>query len=680
MKKTLKKISALCVVGALAFSMGGCVTPMSSANSEEKDVQVVMDRVYPALVRIFVVVSEFKKGQEVKMQAAGSGSIISPDGYVVTNHHVVGHAKQIWCTLPSRERVEADLIGTDPLTDIAIIKLKPETMRHPVKNFAYAKWGNSDKLKVGQKVFAMGSPGAMAQSVTCGIIANKSMIMPGRGMELDGERVGDLVRWIMHDATIFHGNSGGPLVDIHGRIIGVNELGTAALGGAIPANIARYTAEHIIKYGTVDRSWCGLHVQKLLRSDTAEKGVLVSGVVKKSPADEAGIKVGDRIISINKKTVKVRFAEQMPDYNTMILNAPVGKSMDIVLVRNGKEIKTSFITVKRGFRFAPEEEVSSWGVTFRKLNRFAVISKRLDNDHGVVVSGVRTGGAAGLAKPAIRNGDVIIKVGEQKVNSIAELRTATKKAIANKGEDEATIITFLRGGNQCITAVKFGAEDESFVIPKSRKAWFPARTQVFTRQIAEAMHMDNVKGVRIIRLFPQLKDLNIFKVGDIITSLDDKPVDASELSQGELFDTMVKMYQGNTEVEFTVLRNKKPMKITYTLPREPKPVNEMKVYKCEVLGMKARKITIQDKIGMRLGLKQKGIIITDVKNGGWASLAGVRSGFILLSVNGIETNSAKQWEKLMKKFEQEKPKVVIFKLTNGVLNHFAEVYPEWKTN
>ena len=185
-----------------------------------------------------------------RSMVSGSGAIISPDGYVVTNHHVAGNSTRIYCTLSDGERVDAVRIGTDPLADIAVIKLKLDTRKHPDRPLAAATWGDSDKLRVGDVVLAMGCPGAISQSVTQGIVANTQMIMPGSGQfRLDGEDVGEIVRWIAHDAVIFGGNSGGPLVNLQGEIVGINEIGVANLGGAIPANLARQVADELIKNG-----------------------------------------------------------------------------------------------------------------------------------------------------------------------------------------------------------------------------------------------------------------------------------------------------------------------------------------------------------------------------------------------------------------------------------------------
>ena len=268
------------------FAMLVTALPAGGQEGREKTaessaaIEAALSKVAPSLVRIHVVAFGYSDGRELKREASGSGTIITPEGHVLTNHHVAGRTRTIVCTLANREEVPADLIGTDPLSDIAILKLRPARPRV----FPAARFGDASRLKVGDRVLALGSPLALSQSVTMGIVSNTEMIMPGmfwpyNRMTLDGEDVGSIVRWIGHDAAIFGGNSGGPLVNMDGEIVGVNEI-SMGLAGAIPSDLAREVSEAIIRDGHVRRSWIGLDVQPLLqvghRSSTARSSATQS--------------------------------------------------------------------------------------------------------------------------------------------------------------------------------------------------------------------------------------------------------------------------------------------------------------------------------------------------------------------------------------------------------------------
>src|SRR5919108_4151269 len=258
------------LLGILAFTAVPLAQTPATVPGQSAAIDAALSKVAPSLVRIHVVTVDQQEGRELKREAAGSGTIISPEGHVLTNHHVAGRTRALFCTLASREELPADLVGTDPLSDIAILKLRPPTPR----TFPAAQFGDASTLKVGERVLALGSPLALSQSVTMGIVSNTEMILPGmfwpfNRMTLDGEDVGSIVRWIGHDAPIFGGNSGGPLVNMEGEIVGVNEI-SLGLAGAIPADLAKEGADAPIKNGRVKRSWIGLEVQPLLKSTKSE--------------------------------------------------------------------------------------------------------------------------------------------------------------------------------------------------------------------------------------------------------------------------------------------------------------------------------------------------------------------------------------------------------------------------
>src|SRR5262245_48679540 len=373
-------------------------TAAAQAPGQSAAVDAAISHVAPSLVRIHVVSIEFQDGREVKREASGSGTIIRPEGYVLTNHHVAGRTRSIMCTLATREEIPADLVGTDPLSDIAVLRLRPDRPR----KFPVASFGDAAKLKVGDRVLALGSPLALSQSVTMGIVSNTEMIMPGmfwpfNRMTLDGEDVGSIVRWIGHDAPIFGGNSGGPLVNMQGEIVGINEI-SLGLAGAIPADLAHEVANAIMRDGRVTRSWIGLEVQPLLSSSKAERGALVGGTIDGSPAAAAGFAPGDILISLAGQNVLVRFAEEVPIFNQSVMRLPLGKPVDAVVLRKGVEKKLTVTPTDRESVDAKIQEVPLLGITASNLTGWASKELKRASREGVRVRGVRPGGPADEAK------------------------------------------------------------------------------------------------------------------------------------------------------------------------------------------------------------------------------------------------------------------------------------------
>ena len=302
-----------------AFLLLAAVSAQSPSPASQSAVEAAIARVGPSLVRIHVVMVDHSAGREIKREASGSGTIISPDGFVLMNHHVAGRTRSITCTLANREEVPAVLVGTDPLSDLAVLKLQPSS---PTK-YPAAGFGDSSKLRVGDPVLALGSPLALSQSVTMGIVSNTEMIMPGmfwpfNRMTLDGEDVGSIVRWIGHDAPIFGGNSGGPLVNLAGEVVGVNEI-SLGLAGAIPADLAQEVSTALIREGKVRRSWIGLDVQPRLKSDHSPAGALVGSTIDGSPAATAGFIPGDLLVRLDGRGVNVQFAEEVPLFNQQVM-------------------------------------------------------------------------------------------------------------------------------------------------------------------------------------------------------------------------------------------------------------------------------------------------------------------------------------------------------------------------
>ncbi len=485
-------------------------------------IAAAVDRVNPSLVRIHVVEAYYREGREMKYESSGSGVVITSQGHVITNHHVAGHAKQLKCVFADKSEYEAELVGTDPLTDIAVIRIKTDSGRA----FPVADWGDSSLVRTGDHVLAMGSPLALSQSVTMGIISNTEMTMPewmgrfGGGMTLDGEDVGALVRWLAHDAQIFGGNSGGPLVNLSGEIIGINEI-RMGLGGAIPGNLARAVAEELMATGNVRRAWIGLDVQPRIKSAAQTSGALVSGVITDAPAYKAGIRSGDLLTFVAGKTIDIRFPVQLPDFNLLITELPIGKATPFVVERDGEQLTFEVTPVEREPYEPKQFEELQWGITIRDISFMMAREMKRDNTDGVLVTSVRSGGTDGDARPPISSDDVIVEVDGKPVKSVRDFREITEGLIKDADAPVPVLTGFERKTDRLLTAVRVGIRDLSDPGLEVSKAWLPAEFQVISRDIAELLERPDMTGFRLTRVYPNsTAEKAGLRVGDMILAVD----------------------------------------------------------------------------------------------------------------------------------------------------------------
>jgi serine protease Do len=666
----------LCLAPALSFA--GPEKIESPANVRAA-VDAAITRMRPALVRIRVVFTEFRDGRELKTQAVGSGAIISKDGYVVTNHHVAGHAARLICTLWNREEVEAELVGTDPLTDISVIKLKPE---HP-REFVPASFDDSSKIQVGDSVLAMGSPMALSQSVTLGIISNGEMIMPrmfgsmGR-MRLDGEDVGALVRWIGHDAAIYGGNSGGPLVNLSGEIIGINEI-RFGLSGAIPGNLAHSVAEELIAHGKVKRSWLGLDVQPLFKHGTEERGVLVSGVVQDSPAAHAGLQAGDLLMRAGNEPTNVRYEEEMPDFMRLVTSLPIGKEVTMTALRAGKEMTFRLQPVERGEVNLPESELKQWGLTARNLSFIAAREMKRTNELGVLVTSVRPGGPAGESKPGLDAKDVITEVNGTPIEHMEDLVALTHKLTAGQTEPTPVIATFERDSQRFLTVVKVGIEELRDPGLEVTKAWLPVETHVISRDIARQLGRPDLKGFYVTEVYPHSSAEEAgFKPGDFITAVDTEKLAAAGPEDEDELSTLIRQYDIGAKVQLSVLRGTEPMKIPVELVRSPKLRREMKKYRNEDFEFTARDVAFFDRAEEQWAPDQRGALVEDVKPGGWAELGSLYVDDLVVEVDGQPVKNVDSLRKIMTEIAENKKAAVVIKVLRGIHTAFLELEPAWK--
>jgi len=631
----------------------------------------------PTLVRLHVVAVYDDQGREQKLESVGSGAIITPEGHVITNHHVAGRAKRIVCMLADKEEIEAELIGTDPMADIAVVKLKPVKKRA----FPYAIFGDSDELKVGDLVYAMGSPLALSQSVTKGIISNTEMVMPEMfwpfQFKLEGEDVGSIVRWIGHDAAIFPGNSGGPLVDRQGRIIGINEI-SFGIAGAIPGNLAKKIAFDLIDGGMVTRAWFGLEIQPLLKHSDMKEGVLVSGTIDDSPADKAGFQSGDILVYLSGVKLNVRFTEELPILNQMMMNCKINKPVEAIVLRKGKEIKLSVTPIEREYILPKTVEVKEWGVTVRNISLFLAKEMKRDNQKGVLITSVSPGGPSGEAKPPLYRGDIIVKIAGWKVKDVDDLKQVSANLLGSIEEPLPVLVEFERSGEHQLTVVKLGESEAGSQGQQLRKAWLGIAYQVLTRDIAEALGHKSTMGIRITQVFKGTPaERSGLQVGDIVTMIDGLPVEAQEVSDIELFTVMVRQFDIGSKVILDVIRNKKQIQLSVTLDPSPKPPTEMEKYVDRNFEFTVRDIAFMDRIELKFDPDVQGVLVADVINGSWAALAHLAVGDLIVEVNGNRIDKVETFQSIMERISQLRAKNVTIHIKRGIHSFFAEIEPDW---
>lgn len=409
------------------------------------------NKVLPALVHVEPVKKIYTSGEKQRTLVTGSGVIFSPEGYVLTNHHVAENAEKVWCTLSNKERITATVVGTDPSTDIAVLKLNVDELSD--KNIPFATLGNSDTLQVGQIVLALGSPLGLSRSVSMGVISSIDRYFPDTGSMISPYNL-----WIQTDAAINPGNSGGPLISLNGEVVGINARAVFMaenLGFAIPINLVREVAQKLLKGTTLKRAWIGVEFQPT--KDFREymgfsdfNGVLVSHVEENSPAARAGIKPGYVIQKINGLPVHAEYDEDLPSVRKEVADLPIGQEVTLSLWYNKKTREVKLKPVKEPFMDQPEFEADRWGAVVKNLEWHIYRMQMLTDYEGVYLTGVKSGGPADLAN--IHSGDVISKVNGQKIIDLKTFQEVYGQL--NLNGDKTIFVELVRRGNPYFTVIK----------------------------------------------------------------------------------------------------------------------------------------------------------------------------------------------------------------------------------
>lgn len=644
-----------------------------------RDIQRARDRVFPTLVNILVVSRYFEGGRAQYGIGGGSGAIVTPDGVVLTNYHVAEDAVRIFCTLGTGERFEAKVLAHDPLTDLSVLKIQLPPDQQGRK-FPFAPLGNSDALNTGDYVLAMGNPLLLSSSVTLGIVSNpRRVFVSAIGGEIEGaefergDRSGMLTRWIQHDALILPGNSGGPLVNLQGEIVGINQLGGRGLGFAIPSNIAKQVLEQVLRTGKIERSWLGfqaLPVEKLRRTT----GVLVGAIAPESAAEQAGLKPGDIVLEIDGKPTNARFPEEIPLFYQLVASLPLGRPVSVVIERGGNRQTLTMTPERMEPYYGDEDEIRALGISVRDITRPMARANRLPKE-GVLITGIRPGYPVDSAEPKINTGDAILKIGETPIRNIQDLKNAL-----NQHKDKQLIpITVQRREEIILSAVRNTSPPDPSPNAELPRAWLGVRTQVMTRQVAEAIGQTDLKGFRITEVLPYTEASKAgLQVGDIIVALNGEPLEASRPQDARDLERRIERLTIGENATLTILRNGEQKEIAVKLEPTPASAESAKVIRQRELEFSVRDITPIDRMRNRWKENQQGVLVTEVANGSWAQLGGLRTGDLLLAINEQTVNTTQDFQSVMQEVLQKQPPVLVLFVQRERETTFVFIEPDWK--
>tara|TARA_B100001250_G_scaffold345269_1_gene314595 strand:+ start:277 stop:1665 length:1389 start_codon:yes stop_codon:yes gene_type:complete len=384
---------------------------------------------------------DFGEPKERRTSALGSGFIIDKDGIVVTNNHVIQGAEDIFVTINDEKEYAAEIVGTDPLSDIAVLKIKSEQKFSPVK------FGDSDSARVGDWVIAIGNPFGLGGTVTSGIIS-------ARNRSIGLSRYED---YIQTDASINSGNSGGPLFDMNGDVIGINtailgQSGSIGIGFSIPSNSAKKVIDQLIEFGETKRGWLGVRIQ-IVTKEIAEtenldkpKGALVVSVAENSPSDKAGIKSGDIIIEFDGKKIN-----EMRELPKIVAETEVGKTVDVKVWRNKREvvkkIKLGRLETSEDFNILEEKpkytSIEGLKIKVRPLDKSYIELRKLPkNTTGVVI--VQIDEDSPINYLNVEN--IIIEAEGRKIKTAGDLKNIVNAAL--RKSDKSIEISIINNQNQ----------------------------------------------------------------------------------------------------------------------------------------------------------------------------------------------------------------------------------------
>ncbi len=654
----------------------------------QKAIAVARERVYPALVNISCVTRAFSGGRAQRFPSLGSGVVVTAEGHVVTNFHVIDGATRVTCQLPTGEKIPADILTPDAPADLAVLRLRLSEREDPSKPLPFASIGDSDRLIVGDHVLAMGNPRGLSSSVTLGIVSNTERVFTnftGDSMEVldlgEGELTGLFNRWLQHDALIQPGNSGGPLVNLAGEVVGINTRGGGGVAFAIPASIVKKTLKAALDVGEVRRGWWGVNFVPTTPMGM-KTGALVTAALPEGAAAKAGVKPGDILLEIDGRPVVVNGFEDVPPLYAAVADLPLGQPTTVTVLRGGEKVSLS-VSTERMERFLADERVwGDWGISARPITSPMAWARRYPDTHGIVVSTLRPGHPADVAKPKLQPGDVVLAIAGEPVTDEASFEALVRKHAGKK----AVGVRFRRDRQDMITVLDLETKPTKGGGQELPRPWLGVQTQVLTPTVAEALGLKGTQGFRISRVLPGGPGAKAgLQPADVITHVDGEALKASQEQDGEILRRKIEDMDVGADARISILRAGAKQDIVVSLDEAPETAADADKAKDEVLEFAVRELTYMDYVehtdkappAKGEASELAGLVVADVAAGGWANMNGLQAGDILLSYHDQPTTTIAQFKEAVKKTADARPKVVKLFVRRERGTSFVFVLPDW---
>lgn len=592
------------------------------------------DRVLPVVVSILTVREDFQQGEPVLSVSSGSGTVVTPEGHIATNAHVTQNGKSFRVVFADGRELPARLVGTDTLSDLAVLQVRPPAP----ETFAHAEFADVLDLRPGDTVLAMGAPWGLSNSMSAGVVNNpRRLLVSLFDDEADyedrlgaDEPTGRYYAWIQHDAAIAPGNSGGPLVDLSGRIVGVNTRGMifgGDLAFAIPGPDAGDVVRGLIADGAIRRTQLGFRLRSL-KGTGETRGVLVNAVERGSAAEKAGLLAGDRILRLDGEAIDAPQPVDVPALQRRFAELPAGRKVVLGIVRGQQARDVSLVTEAQSRDRGEERAFAPFGLSLSELTPAMGRRRNLEATRGLLVTGIRPGGPAAIARPALAAGDVVRRVDDQ---AVADLAALDAIAQARRGNAAPLVVEFEREGEQRLSLLTPVLGDRVRTpLPELPKAWSGVEVQPVPRALAEAVGLPG-PGYRITRLYSGGPlDTAGARVGDLLVALDGEPLPVPNDSSADGFHQRVRDLPVGATARFDALRDGKPRPLEATLAASPARTASLRTLALTRLRAQLREIGFYDRAARRLPASQAGVVVDGVEAGGPAGLAHLQGGDLII--------------------------------------------------